>query len=134
MNSARSTGHPEHDVWSCSVEAVLQSLSVDPERGLDRHEVATRRRIWGRNQLKAAPKRGGLSILIAQFKSIVVALLLVAGALALLFSEIAEGLAIFAVVLINAAMGFLTEWRAVRSMEALRAFRSRGVRRAAFGG
>ena len=122
MNSARSKGHLEQDAWSCSVGAVLQSLSVDPERGLDRHEVATRRRTWGRNQLKAAPKRRGLSILIAQFKNIVVALLLAAGALALLFSEIAEGIAIFAVVVINATMGFLTEWRAVRSMEALRAF------------
>lgn len=63
-----------------------------------------------------------MRILLAQFKSIVVVLLLMAGSLALLFSEIAEGLAIFAVILINTVIGFFTEWRAVRSMEALRTF------------
>ncbi len=45
-----------------------------------------------------------------------------AGVLALAFSEIVEGLAIFAVILINATIGFITEWRAIRSMEALRQF------------
>jgi Ca2+-transporting ATPase len=62
------------------------------------------------------------SILLGQFKSAVVALLLGAGVLALAFSEIVEGLAIFSVILINATIGFLTEWRAIRSMEALRQF------------
>jgi len=108
--------------WSCSAETVLQSLSVTPEHGLDRNEVLKRQRIWGRNQLEATRPRHAFTILLAQFKSIVVVLLLMAGLLALLFSEIAEALAIFAVILINTAIGFLTEWRAVRSMEALRTF------------
>ena len=51
---------------------------------------------------------------------------LVAGALALLMGNVAEAIAIFAVILINAAIGFLTEWRAIRSMEALRRLEYRG--------
>jgi len=105
--------------WSRSVDDVLQVLSVDPECGLDSDDVAMRQRRWGRNQLVARRQRHPLSILLAQFKSIVVILLLLAGVLAFLFSDFAEGLAIFAVILINTTIGFLTEWRAVRSMEAL---------------
>ncbi|MCP4300222.1 MAG: cation-transporting P-type ATPase [Gammaproteobacteria bacterium] len=108
--------------WSCDAETVLQTLSVDADHGLDANEVLRRQRIWGRNQLEAIRRRHGLSILLAQFKSIVVILLLVAGSLAFLFSNFAEGLAIYAVILINAMIGFLTEWRAIRSMEALRQF------------
>ena len=108
--------------WSRSSEAVLQSLSVDPDRGLDDNEVLKRRGIWGPNQLVATRPRKLLSILLTQFKSIVVVLLFAAGILALAFSEFAEGMAIFAVILINASIGFFTEWRATRSMEALRQF------------
>ena len=120
--SADAHGGRDLSAWSHSSKAVLQSLSVDPDRGLNDDEVLKRRRIWGTNELVATRPRKLLSILLAQFKSIVVVLLLVAGVLALAFSEFAEGAAIFAVILINASIGFLTEWRAARSMEALRQF------------
>ena len=55
-----------------------------------------------------------------QFRSVVVALLAAATVLAFLFGDIPDGIAIVAVLLINAAIGFITEWRALRSMEALR--------------
>ena len=106
--------------WSKSVDSVLEILAVDPDRGLDDGEVARRRAAFGANELQVAKKRHVISILKDQFKSIVTVLLLAAGVLALLMSNVAEAVAIFAVVVINAAIGFLTEWRAIRSMEALR--------------
>ena len=118
----KSTGIHELSAWSRSADEVLQELSVDPGVGLDTSEILKRRRAWGRNQLQTIRRRHALSILLVQFKGIVVILLFAAGALAFLFSNFAEGLAIFAVILINAMIGFLTEWRAVRSMEALREF------------
>ena len=108
--------------WSNSADSVLQELAVDSVRGLDENEVLRRRRIFGRNQLQVAEQRHLVSILADQFKSIVIVLLVAAGILALLFSDFAEAVAIFAVIVINATIGFLTEWRAVRSMEALRQF------------
>jgi Ca2+-transporting ATPase len=59
---------------------------------------------------------------VDQFKGIVIVLLAGAGILAMLFSNIAEAVAIFIVIVINATIGFITEWRAIRSMEALRRF------------
>ena len=47
-------------------------------------------------------------------------LLAVAAGVSFAFGDFIEGLAIGAVIVINAAIGFVTEWRAVRSMEALR--------------
>ena len=110
--------------WAENVQSVLAAFSVDADRGLDSREAARRRVVYGRNQLRATQQRPVLSILAAQFKSVVVILLVVAGGLATAFSEFAEGLAIFAVIIINCTIGFLTEWRAVRSMEALRKFAS----------
>ncbi|MGB5332305.1 MAG: cation-transporting P-type ATPase [Woeseiaceae bacterium] len=120
--SDKTTSGQAPAAWSRSSEAVLRSFPVDPESGLDAAQVLAQRKTWGPNQLFATQPRRILSILLAQFKSIVVVLLLGAGLLALAFSEIVEAIAIFAVILINTSIGFLTEWRATRSMEALRQF------------
>ena len=106
--------------WSMSAESVLDALSVDAARGLDEAEAGRRRARFGANELVSVRKRGVFSILVEQLRSIVVVLLVAAGALALVMGNVAEAAAIFVVVLINTAIGFVTEWRAVRSMEALR--------------
>ncbi len=113
---------PEGDsaTWRATVDEVLRKLVVDPQVGLDEEEVLRRRLIHGRNQLQVVDQRHMVSILVDQFRSIVVALLVVAAILAALFSNIAEAVAILAVVVINTLIGFVTEWRASRSMEALR--------------
>jgi Ca2+-transporting ATPase len=118
---------PDYDflAWSDSVDGLLQKLAVDPTYGLEEHEALRRRNTIGPNQLQVAKRRHFVSILIDQFRSIVIVLLLAAGAVALLFSDIAEAIAIFAVILLNATIGFLTEWRAVRSMEELRRYARR---------
>jgi Ca2+-transporting ATPase len=102
------------------VEEVLDRLGVDPRRGLEAGEVRRRRQQWGPNLLRQRPPRSAWLILGAQFKSLVVWLLGVAAALALAFGEWAEGMAVAGVLGVNAAIGFATELRAVRSMEALR--------------
>lgn len=108
--------------WSDTVDEVLQALKVDAERGLGDSEAAARNAIFGGNQLQVTKKRHVVSILKDQFTGIVTLLLLIAGGLALAFGEVPEAVAIFAVIVINSAIGFVTEWRAIRSMEALKRF------------
>ncbi len=67
-------------------------------------------------------------MLLHQFKSPVVYLLATAAALALYFGEAEEGIAITAVLALNALIGFLTEIKAARSIEALRALGTRSAR------
>ena len=63
-----------------------------------------------------------------QFQSPVVYLLSVAAALALYFGELEEGGAIAVVLAINTLIGFLTELKAARSIEALRALGTHSAR------
>lgn len=111
--------HSIPSAWSQDTDSVLKALSVDPATGLDTAEALARCGEYGHNQLQAAQRRSLLSILADQFKSIVIALLFFAGVLAFVFLDHIEGLAIFIVIAINAGIGFATELRAVRSMEAL---------------
>jgi len=110
------------EAWSRSSDALLSDLEVDATAGLSDTEVMKRQRECGLNQLTAAPRRAAISVLLYQFRSITVILLLAAGFLAFVFADYAEGTAILAVIVINAMLGFFTELRAVRSMEALSEF------------
>ncbi|WP_026380757.1 cation-translocating P-type ATPase [Afifella pfennigii] len=101
-------------------EAVLQELAVEAERGLSEAEVMRRRARFGPNRLSLADKRSLWAILRAQLTSLIVYLLAAAALLSFVLGDWAEGAAIAVVLVINTAIGFFTEMRAVRSMEALR--------------
>jgi Ca2+-transporting ATPase len=106
--------------WAPTVQDVLERLSVAVERGLGAAEVKERRRKYGPNRLQERQRRPAWIILVSQFKSPVVALLGGATVLALSFGQWLEGAAIAVAIGINAAIGFVTELQAVRSMETLR--------------
>jgi len=105
--------------WTESIQSVCDSLAVSVEQGLDGDEARRRQEQYGSNRLREAQRRSPWEILIVQFKSLVVLLLVAAAAVSFIFGEWIDGIAIMVVVLINAAIGFVTEVRAVRSMEAL---------------
>jgi Ca2+-transporting ATPase len=121
-----------------SVDQVLQALDSDGERGLATAEAAARLERHGRNELAAAPPTPLWRRLLAQFRDPLVILLLIAtvisAALWLYERDAAlpyEAIAIFAVVVLNAVMGFVQESRAESAVAALRqiaAARARVVR------
>ena len=116
--SQRDRQTPDH--FSHPVEQVLKNFDVKPDQGLSETEIERRRERHGPNRLREAKRRGAGRILIEQFKSMVIIVLVMAAAVAFSFRHWAEGIAIAAVLLVNAGIGFFTEWKAVRSMEALR--------------
>ncbi|MGI9449217.1 MAG: cation-translocating P-type ATPase [Geminicoccaceae bacterium] len=103
-----------------SIDEVVRQVCVDLERGLAGRDVAERQRKFGKNRLKRHRTRGVIGILTGQLRSLIVWLLAAAAALSFYVGDRPEGLAIIAVIVINAAIGFFTELRALRSMEALR--------------
>ena len=102
-----------------TVQDVVTRLETDPAAGLDSSEVQARRKVYGSNQLFRQKPKSALCILVHQFNSIIVWLLGGAAVLSFVMTDIAEGVAIVVVLLINGAIGFTTEVRAARSMEAL---------------
>ncbi|MGD8809637.1 MAG: cation-transporting P-type ATPase, partial [Gammaproteobacteria bacterium] len=101
-------------------DSTLAYFGVSVEDGLNPADARRRRRRIGPNTLRERRPRNAANILLDQFKSLIVALLGVAAGLALAFGHLTEAGAIAAVIVINTAIGFFTELRAVRSMEALR--------------
>ena len=70
--------------------------------------------------MSEAKQRSVWLILFDQFKSVVILVLAAAAGLAFGFQRLSEGFAIVAVIAVNTAIGFVSEWRAMRSMSALR--------------
>ena len=107
--------------WSRTADDVLDAVDVEPELGLSSSEALRRLAVYGDNSLSAGKARSAAGILVDQLRSLVVLLLLAAAALSLLWGDVAESIAIVIVVVLNTMIGFSTELKAVRSMEALRA-------------
>ena len=108
------------EVWhTLSLEATFDRLKSDDARGLSQSEAAQRLSRFGPNSIAQAQERSAISILIAQFKSLIVGLLVVATVIAFAMNEPLEGSAILVVIFVNAMIGFFTEWRAEQALHAL---------------
>ncbi len=102
------------------VDELLDSLEVARERGLSAGTASRRLEETGPNRLRKSGRKPWWRVALDQFKSLVVILLLVAAAIAAVFGQLVEAVAIAAALVINAVIGFVTEWKALQSMEALR--------------
>jgi Ca2+-transporting ATPase len=100
-------------------EAVLERLGSRPE-GLRDQEAEERLARFGPNEVAVVPPASVWSILLAQFRSVVVGLLAAATVVAWVAGERLDAIAIFVVLVLNAALGFVMELKARRAMEALR--------------
>ena len=114
-----------HAVAAADIIAFLETSETD---GLSDRQAAARLAEHGPNTLKFRERTSALRLMIHQFESSVVLLLAAAAAVALAFGEWKEGIAVGLVLLINGLIGFVTEWRAARSMEALRTLGSLATR------
>ena len=98
----------------------MSVLATDPRQGLNIQEAARRNVQYGLNILQEAKPQSSWSIFFNQFKNLIVCFLVAASLLSFFLGDHVEGIAIVAVILINAAIGFVTELKGVRSIEALR--------------
>ncbi len=106
-------------LFTMPVSAAVARLGTDAAGGLSAGEAARRLVKCGRNEFQAVPRGQWFTILVSQFQSSVIYLLVVATALSLLGREFMQACGIAAALLINAAVGFATEMRAKLSLESL---------------
>jgi magnesium-transporting ATPase (P-type) len=104
-------------------EAALAALGSGPE-GLGADEARARLERHGPNRLEAHAQRGALARLAAQFHDVLIYVLLVAGLVTLALGHWVDSGVIFAVVLVNALIGFVQEGKAERALDAIRAMLS----------
>jgi Ca2+-transporting ATPase len=101
-----------------SATEALAALGSD-ERGLGAADAAERLRRYGPNHFQRTPPMPAWRVLLAQLRSVIVLLLVAASATAFLTGDPLDAAAIGAVLVLNVAIGFATELRAHRAMEAL---------------
>ncbi len=93
---------------------------TDLRKGLSVSDIPALQAAFGPNSLDQSQTKSVWLILANQFKSLLTLLLFAAAVLSFLFGDMAEGLAILVVIIINSAIGFWAEHKADRSMAALR--------------
>jgi Ca2+-transporting ATPase len=88
--------------------------------GLVAAEAERRLAADGPNVLQEGQRISAFALFLAQFKSLIIWILLGAGALSGLLGEIVDMIAIFAIVLLNSVIGFYQEYKAEESIAALK--------------
>ncbi|HEU5208857.1 MAG TPA: HAD-IC family P-type ATPase [Longimicrobiales bacterium] len=107
------------DDWhAADLQGLLDRLSTGVQ-GLREAEAQQRLHEYGPNSLRLARPTSAWRILLEQFRGVVVLLLVAAMTVAWLLGDPIEAIAIFGVLIINAALGFVTELRARSAMAAL---------------
>jgi len=102
-----------------SVEEVSDRLQSDLDYGLTQAEAGRRLVRYGPNALTRVRERSNLAILVAQFRGLIVALLVGATVIAFALGESIEAVSILVVIVLNAGIGFFTEWKAQQALSAL---------------
>ncbi|MBD3245634.1 MAG: HAD-IC family P-type ATPase [Candidatus Omnitrophica bacterium] len=123
MEKKQHTTFPPQDKlsapWASPSGDVLDELGIDARKGVSEQEVPRRRGQWGPNRIRTEKKKSAWAILINQFKSVIIILLLAAAVISFFFEGWVQAAAIAVALFLNAAVGFFTELKASRSMEAL---------------
>ena len=111
---------PVSDWYRKSVAEVTEQFECDPQTGLSAEEAARRLERHGPNELTETGGRGPWRIIWEQFSSAMVVMLIAAAVVSLLLQETTDAIAIFTIVILNAALGFFQDYRAERAMAALK--------------
>lgn len=105
--------------YQLGVKEVLQKLGTS-ESGLTSVEARQRLEQYGPNKLVEEEKISKLKILLHQFTSPLIYILLIAGVVTILLKEYIDSGVIFAVVILNAIIGYIQEYKAEESVRALK--------------
>ncbi len=111
-------GHNDVAWHALEPAEVIEHLETSFE-GLDEDIAAERLEHYGRNELEPEEAKGNLEILLHQFKSPLIYILLVAAVVTVLIREYIDTGVIVGVLVLNATVGFIQERKADRSVRAL---------------
>lgn len=103
-----------------TAEETLSLLGASKETGLKAPEAETRIKKFGSNELPEPKKEPLILKFIDQFKNLLVMLLIGATIVSFLLGEKLDAIAILTIVLINAVLGFVQEYKAEKALEALK--------------
>ncbi len=123
MNGQTDREHPllVEEAWhSHSVQTVADRLSAHLKTGLTPEKARQRLTEIGPNELREAPRPPFWKLLLQQFQSFLVVMLIVASVVSALLGDHVEAVVIMAIVLLNAIIGVIQESKAEEALAALK--------------
>jgi len=109
----------EKDFYNMTVEEVLHALGTSKD-GLPRDEAKKRLERYGRNELSVEAKIPAWLMFLSQFKDVLVIVLIAAGIISFAIGSLRDGTVMFIIVMINAIIGFVQEYKVERILERLK--------------
>ena len=94
--------------WSLPAGEILRQLETSPD-GLTAAEAQLRLQRFGPNSLKPAKESGAFGLLLAQFKSPIILILVFAAGLSFFLQDATDALIILVIVLVSGLLGFFQE-------------------------
>jgi Ca2+-transporting ATPase len=101
------------------IDQVAAELGGSLIRGLAPSEAASRLEREGPNEIRKARRESPLIMFLRQFESVVIWVLIAAALVSVALGERVDGIAIIAIVILNATVGFVQEYRAEQAVAAL---------------
>ncbi len=120
LSNLTAAGARESASWHALSAAVALERTASRRSGLTEDEVRARLAQYGPNRLKPPARRGPLVRFLLQFHNVLIYVLLGAAAITAALGHWVDTGVILGVVLINAAIGFIQEGKAEKSLDAIR--------------
>jgi len=111
-----------------SAEETLQSLDTHPGKGLTAKAAAERLERHGWNELSEGKTVSPITLFLNQFKDFMVLVLMGATLISGLLGEYLDAITIVAIILMNGVLGFVQEFRAEKSLRALKELSAPGAK------
>jgi len=106
--------------YKISAEETLENLRSNSNEGLTNKEAVQRTEIYGKNKLIPSKKTPMMLRFLEQFEDMMVIILIFAGSFSLYLHEYRDCIIIYTIVIINATIGFIQEYKAEKVMNALK--------------
>ena len=106
------------DVQKQTTEELIHILQTSTD-GLSDHEAKDRLLKYGSNVLKNESKRSVVDLIVSQFKSSLIYLLILASLLSFLLKDMSDGIIILAILVVNTGLGFYQEYRSENAVAKL---------------
>ncbi|MGA2172222.1 MAG: calcium-transporting P-type ATPase, PMR1-type [Sedimentisphaerales bacterium] len=106
--------------WQIDIETTAKNLGSDLSAGLNGAEATARLGRFGYNRIEGKKGLSPFAIFLAQFKDFIIWVLIGAALVSGFLQEWVDALAIIAIVILNAILGFIQEYRAEKSLAALK--------------
>jgi len=106
--------------WHLDVREAADVLKSDLSAGLSREDARARLETFGPNQLREEGGRKPFKIFLEQFEDFIIWVLIGAAVVSGFLQEWVDALAIVAIIILNAILGFIQEYRAEKSLLALK--------------